>query len=207
MSKNIPEGKLATIVQKIGRSRKKQTLLVNIDEIDYLQVCMSGAKLGNDHRQGDRELGRIFPRGALSGFSEKTLIDRLEARKLKPRTEEDYELQQEWGLEAVNWKAPVGATFEAPAASRLPADGAGIPPQVARQLGIDQGSEEDLDESEPADHDEDEEEDIEFPDFKSMTKDQVAEFAVKHGVTYRKKATKDQLIAAIIEQLTEEDED
>ncbi len=206
MSKNIPEDKLATIVQRVGRSRKRQTILINIDEIDYLQVCMSGAKLGNDHRQGDRELGRIYPKSVLkvSNFS---LINRLETRKLKPRTEEDYELQQQWGLEAVNWKAPVGATFKAPESAAMPADASGIPPQVARQLGITQGSEEDLDESEPADDEEDEVEEIEFPDFKAMTKVQCAEFAAKNGVVYKKKDTKETIIAAIIDQLTEDDED
>jgi len=79
---------------------------INVDEVKYLQVCMVGAKLGQSHRKGDREFGRIYKREHLR-ITEHSLKGLLVDLKLKPRSKEHYELQLKEGVAAVPWQGHV----------------------------------------------------------------------------------------------------
>lgn len=191
----IPKNKLAVVEQRVGRTRKKQVLEINIDEITHLQVCMAGAKLGNTHREGDRELGVILPRSEISGLTDKSLIIRLEHLRLKPRQSEDYDLQQDYGIEAVPWRAPIGAEFVAPDEVEF-VGGADVPESVRKAMGIEK-----IDDDE-----EDEEEENALPNFKPMKKDQVQAFMTANKIQFAGTETKKKLVARIHAWYAEEDE-
>jgi hypothetical protein len=183
----IPKNKLAVVEQRVGRTRKVQVLEFNIDNIHYLQVCMAGAKLGNTHRQGSRELGVILPRKEIDGITDFTLIRRLEQLRLKPRTKADYELQQEYGIDAVPWKAPVGAKFQAPEEVELQ-PGHNVPESV--RIGLNLSKEQIEEEGE-------EEEPQALPNFNKMKREQIHQFMEANEIEYAGSDTKKILIKRI----------